>query len=1207
MKKVFAVLMIAAMLLCFMPAMAFAEANAGDAGGNTEEPVNTNGIYFNKYAAQNANGTTDIFLEAYTTGTTQTSVTAVPNDIVLVLDVSGSMDQKLYTYTEADGYTYTTGSGWFAETHYGFNDNGNTAYYIQVDGEMVPVQKWGSDWYDFDIYYYGDWSNRTYVYPKLNSENGNRYYDYDVVQFYTRTESSETKMEILKNAVNSLIEETAERNEGVAAENQHRISIVKFAGYERDVVGNDTYKETYYDHGHSYTYEYNYTQIVKELTSVTGNAVTELKESVNGLAAKGATLTSAGMSRAEAALGEKKAGRNQVVIVFTDGVPTSGSEYEEDVANSALTTSKSLKDAGAKVFTVCINDGADVNNTSSNLNKFMHYLSSNYPEATTMNNSGEGSITAGYYKVPSENNPLSYIFSEIMSSVTETALDANAVVVDTLSDYFDFETENGVAKVTVRTSEYDGKDGEGVDQWKAPEDLNDQNIECTLNGKTISVSGYDFAAHYVGFNDGTPRGQKLVIQISTVANVEKIDEALQKGTLQVKEDGKVSVPTNKLPAGEEAHAAQIQANEQMVVDHVSPTVEMPVHTFTLRYDKNTGNDEEIVMPGESVAYSVGNIHTFSVESDESKIPTRNGYTFLGWAESSDATSAKYPVEELNQTIDLRLKGTETSVEVTLYAVWKKDNITPPQPVVPNPPAATDLSAISVKVGCVAEGAEHENDPKTYGLLEGTYDVTSVATNEEDKYQVTVTLSEPAAYVSDYNTNVAPGHKMTEPATSLTQIKMIYNEDTNSWAPKDVREILIKVTCSGDSPVVDTPTAPSVSAINVIVDCENENVDHQNRSYTLFDNTYFVSNPAKNSEGIYQATVTITDAAPYVNAYSDAVSEEHQLNVPDTGIQQIIMTYDAENKTWTPDKTEIVIPVICQVPGQPSVSGIHVKVDCVNGNVTHQDKQYDLLAGSYYVSPVSKNSNGVYQVKVVLSETKDYVDQYNTDVAAGHVFEGPTTGLSQVTMTYNPASKAWTADLNEIVIPVKCGATTPPGPGPSDPTYTTSITVKKEWKLDDGGIRPDSVQVQLYKNGQPVANEIVVLNAANNWSHTWSKVYSYGDVWAVQEINVPEGFTSTVVKADYSNTFTIINDDVKAEDPVIPDDPNNPNNPGTDKPDKPSKPVKPEKPGKADVTKPEPATDVPKTGDEQNLSFWVLLMLATMAALGVTLKVSKKVR
>ena len=164
--------------------------------------------------------------------------------------------------------------------------------------------------------------------------------------------------------------------------------------------------------------------------------------------------------------------------------------------------------------------------------------------------------------------------------------------------------------------------------------------------------------------------------------------------------------------------------------------------------------------------------------------------------------------------------------------------------------------------------------------------------------------------------------------------------------------------------------------------------------------------------------------------------------------------------------------------------------------------------------------------------------------------------------------------------------TPKVDPPIGPNYT-SVSVHKEWKLDDGGTAADSVTVQLYRNGVKYPGGEATLNKQNDWHHTWRPLYVYGDVWTVEEVNAPEGFTATVTKAAYSNDFTITNDDLKPE-PVDPTQP--------EKPIKPENPAEPKNfDDETELTIPD--TEVPKTGDTALPDMLIYTFLLALSALG----------
>lgn len=84
---------------------------------------------------------------------------------------------------------------------------------------------------------------------------------------------------------------------------------------------------------------------------------------------------------------------------------------------------------------------------------------------------------------------------------------------------------------------------------------------------------------------------------------------------------------------------------------------------------------------------------------------------------------------------------------------------------------------------------------------------------------------------------------------------------------------------------------------------------------------------------------------------------------------------------------------------------------------------------------------------------------------------------------------------------------------------TSVSVKKEWDDNENANRPNSVSVQLYKNGVAYGSP-VTLNAANNWQYTWREL-DKEFVWTVDEINTPAGYAK-IIKGNAEDGFIITN-------------------------------------------------------------------------------------
>ena len=221
----------------------------------------------------------------------------------------------------------------------------------------------------------------------------------------------------LKNAASSFIDAIAEQNAKIDASKQHQVAIVKFAGSRADWVGNDTYWES--------GYRYNYSQTMKKLTPCTGDDATSLKSTVNSISPNGATRADYGLQLADGVFSSGRADAKKIVVFFADGSPTSSSGFQASVADSAVKSAKSLKNKGADIYTIGIFNGANpaadpTNYWTSNENKFMHAVSSNYPNATSYitNELGKRTENSDFYKAASNADELKKVFDDISSSIT---------------------------------------------------------------------------------------------------------------------------------------------------------------------------------------------------------------------------------------------------------------------------------------------------------------------------------------------------------------------------------------------------------------------------------------------------------------------------------------------------------------------------------------------------------------------------------------------------------------------------------------------------------------------------------------------------------------------------------------------------------------------------------------------------------------------
>lgn len=228
---------------------------------------------------------------------------------------------------------------------------------------------------------------------------------------------STKRIDALKSAANSFINTIAKQNEGIeGVDRQHRVAIVKFAGDKTNKVGNDQYKKG--------QFWYNNSQMMKGLTDCSGGNVKVLEDTVAGIKPSGATRADYGLELA----GDITSGRadaKKIVVFFTDGKPTSFSEFDSDVAKGAVTAAKKMKDGKATVYTIGIFSGADPADDpskegTSDVNKFMHAVSSNYPDATSYASDklGTRAENSDYYKSATNAEELKKVFDDISQAIT---------------------------------------------------------------------------------------------------------------------------------------------------------------------------------------------------------------------------------------------------------------------------------------------------------------------------------------------------------------------------------------------------------------------------------------------------------------------------------------------------------------------------------------------------------------------------------------------------------------------------------------------------------------------------------------------------------------------------------------------------------------------------------------------------------------------
>ena len=460
----------------------------------------------------------------------------------------------------------------------------------------------------------------------------------------------------MKAAVNSFIGEVADK---YSTDADHHMAIVIFSDDAETLVG--------------------WTAVDKD------GGASELTDKISALSntPSGAMNVEAGMTETQSLMSNAPTGqsRQKTVIVFTDGVPTTGTRFNVDVANKALEIAQNMKNDGVSIYTIGVFSGADIKQLygkgcNGNVgdkwgevgflwfgdvadvdrpagNRFLNYLSSNFKNANKIGlrdaswdiglvhydgwkiTQNFTRTSSDYYKTAVDASDLNGIFKTISSMVPapgNPALDEKTVITDTLSDYFTFAlTEDGKVDVKV----YAEKGNEKTD-------ITDKvTVNPNPQTKTVTVTDYDFSKHHTESDDP----EELVIEIK----------------VKPSGDGCTSkeIPTNDDTA--EPHAARVEVEvksedgtgteTKIVTSHETAKVTGHQVIYELAGGKGDITGNGLYYP-QDAAVPVTN-----------SVPTLEGHEFTGWKSNIEGDNKVYTSDGTNSSI------TMPAANVILTAQW----------------------------------------------------------------------------------------------------------------------------------------------------------------------------------------------------------------------------------------------------------------------------------------------------------------------------------------------------------------------------------------------------------------------------------------------------------------------------------------------------------------------------------------------------------
>ena len=402
-----------------------------------------------------------------------------------------------------------------------------------------------------------------------------------------------------------------------------------------------------------------------------------------------------------------------------------------------------------------------------------------------------------------------------------------------------------------------------------------------------------------------------------------------------------------------AAAAKYTGGESITLTKDDPTktiyaVWMPF--FELKYDANGGTGAPASQT-RTAAHPTVNRVTFTVPN---QTPSKEGYTFKGWADSAAATTAQY---QPGDTVDVKHENSPK----TIYAVW--ESTTPPT----DKPGKPDMNQFlgNVLIRCTTDGSTHAEkgrkniysntrDSSMYTeVLDGNGDAIWKDNGGVWTYQIKLIR---AKFVEAYSNNRFIKYPHTDTAPNEETI-LTWKYRNGAWeliklpGYTEVATI-IEVKCA-ETPV--KPEKPTALDGSFAIVCKNNKATHPYKAdYIATPSQYTISDVQMDNQGYYvTATVTV---APNLVAYNTATRAEHRLVDEQDATLAITFRYDPkatgdENRKWRQPQGELpVVEVICKEIEAPTADELKklemaVQVKCVVDAAQQHTSAYGLL-GEY---------------------------------------------------------------------------------------------------------------------------------------------------------------------------------------------------------------------------------------------------------------------
>ena len=414
--------------------------------------------------------------------------------------------------------------------------------------------------------------------------------------------------------------------------------------------------------------------------------------------------------------------------------------------------------------------------------------------------------------------------------------------------------------------------------------------------------------------------------------------------------------------------------------------------FELRYDANGGTGAPDSQT-RTASHPTVNQVTFTVPN---QTPTKEGYTFKGWADSATATDAQY---QPGGTVAVK----HADSPKTVYAVWEESA---PQPPLIPVPSYDDLKSAIGKIQVMdvsTPGCGTEN----YDLIDNTqsepFNWTKTARlDQPGKYDVTI---QTAPYVAKYNSEKTKTHELNN--ANQTTLRLVISYENSKWVLDDGLRV-IEVKHSEQTPPVDKPNPPTEDNLLGLyiakVYCAMP-ANHGPKDFTYLMGTLDTSRTYTVDENGF-CTVYLS-VAPYVAAYNGYyTSSSHARRAEDPATVPVTLVYRTDHwEVAREGDAEALadIPVYCAEtpvkPAKPTALDGSFAIVCKNNEATHAHKaDYIATPSQYTISDVQTDEQGYYVTATVTVAPN--LAAYNTLTGAEHRLVNEQDATLTITFRYD---------------------------------------------------------------------------------------------------------------------------------------------------------------------------------------------------------------